>query len=43
MVVALQAKLANMSNNFKQVLEERTENLKHQKNRRDQVSFSEID
>jgi syntaxin 5 len=38
MVVALQAKLANMSNNFKQVLEERTENLKHQKNRRDQFS-----
>lgn len=37
MVVALQAKLANMSSNFKQVLEERTENLKHQKNRRDQV------
>lgn len=38
MVVALQAKLANMSSNFKQVLEERTENLKHQKNRRDQFS-----
>lgn len=37
MVVALQAKLANMSSDFKQVLEVRTENLKQQKNRRDQV------
>lgn len=40
MVLALQAKLANMSTDFKQVLEVRTENLKHQKNRRDQVNFS---
>lgn len=38
MVVALQAKLANMSSDFKQVLEVRTENLKQQKNRRDQVN-----
>lgn len=37
MVIALQSKLANMSNGFKEVLEVRTENLKHQKNRRDQV------
>lgn len=40
MVLALQAKLANMSTDFKQVLEVRTENLKQQKTRRDQVSFS---
>ena len=39
MVVALQAKLANMSTDFKQVLEVRTENLKQQKTRRDQVNF----
>lgn len=38
MVLALQAKLANMSTDFKQVLEVRTENLKQQKSRRDQVS-----
>lgn len=38
MVVALQAKLASMSSDFKQVLEVRTENLKQQKTRRDQVS-----
>lgn len=38
MVLALQAKLANMSTDFKQILEVRTENLKHQKNRRDQFS-----
>lgn len=37
MVLALQAKLANMSTNFKQILEVRTENLKQQKSRRDQV------
>lgn len=37
MVFGLQAKLANMTTNFQQVLEVRTENLKHQKNRRDQV------
>lgn len=37
MVLALQAKLANMSTDFKQVLEVRTENLKQQKTRRDQV------
>lgn len=38
MVVALQAKLASMSTDFKQVLEVRTENLKQQKTRRDQVN-----
>lgn len=37
MVLALQSKLANMSTDFKQVLEVRTENLKQQKTRRDQV------
>lgn len=41
-VLALQSKLANMSNEFKQVLEVRTENLKHQKNRRDQFSHSTV-
>lgn len=42
MVVALQAKLANMSTDFKQILEVRTENLKHQKNRRDQVGRASL-
>lgn len=42
MVVALQAKLANMSNDFKQVLEVRTENLKQQKTRRDQFSQGSV-
>lgn len=37
-VLALQSKLASMSTDFKQILEVRTENLKHQKNRRDQFS-----
>jgi len=37
-VVALQSKLANMSNNFKQVLEVRNENLKSQRNRAEQFS-----
>ncbi|XP_060531583.1 syntaxin-5 [Cylas formicarius] len=37
-VLALQSKLATMSTDFKQVLEVRTENLKHQKRRRDQFS-----
>ncbi|XP_072385255.1 syntaxin-5 [Diabrotica undecimpunctata] len=37
-VLALQSKLASMSTDFKQVLEVRTENLRHQKNRRDQFS-----
>jgi syntaxin 5 len=37
-VVTLQSKLAAMSSEFKQVLEVRTENLKHQKSRRDQFS-----
>lgn len=41
-VVALQSKLANMSNDFKSVLEVRTENLKHQKNRREQFSQSNV-
>lgn len=38
MVLALQSKLASMSTDFKQILEVRTENLKHQKTRRDQFS-----
>lgn len=37
-VFSLQSKLANMSNNFKTVLEERTENMKHEKDRRAQFS-----
>lgn len=37
-VVALQSKLAMMSNNFKQVLEVRNENLKSQRNRAEQFS-----
>ncbi|XP_028409690.1 syntaxin-5-like [Dendronephthya gigantea] len=37
-VVALQTKLAKMSQSFKSVLEVRTENLKHQKQRREQFS-----
>lgn len=37
-VVALQTKLADMSTNFKQALEVRTENLKQQKTRRDKFS-----
>ncbi|XP_050539284.1 syntaxin-5 isoform X2 [Daktulosphaira vitifoliae] len=37
-VISLQSKLANISNEFKQVLEIRTKNLKHAKNRRDQFS-----
>lgn len=37
-VLALQSKLATMSTDFKQILEVRTENLKHQKTRRDQFS-----
>lgn len=37
-VVALQSKLAAMSNNFKQVLEVRNENLKSQRNRAEQFS-----
>ncbi|XP_038849508.1 syntaxin-5a [Salvelinus namaycush] len=37
-VVSLQSKLASMSNDFKSVLEVRTENLKQQKNRREQFS-----
>lgn len=40
MVLALQAKLANMSTDFKQILEVRTENMKQQKTRRDQVNFN---
>ncbi|EFX88848.1 hypothetical protein DAPPUDRAFT_41202 [Daphnia pulex] len=39
-VVALQSKLANMSSEFKQVLEVRTENLKAQRSRREQFSGS---
>ncbi|KAJ8922775.1 hypothetical protein NQ315_007810 [Exocentrus adspersus] len=37
-VLALQSKLATMSTDFKQILEVRTENLRHQKSRRDQFS-----
>ncbi|KAH1026830.1 syntaxin-5 [Dendroctonus ponderosae] len=37
-VLTLQSKLATMSTDFKQILEVRTENLRHQKNRRDQFS-----
>jgi len=37
-VFVLQSKLATMSNDFKQVLEARTQNLKDQKNRRDNFS-----
>jgi len=37
-VVSLQSKLASMSNEFKKVLEVRTENLKQQKSRRDQFT-----
>lgn len=37
-VVSLQSKLASMSNDFKSVLEVRTENLKEQKSRREQFS-----
>lgn len=41
-VVALQSKLATMSNDFKSVLEVRTESMKQQKNRRDHFSQSPI-
>lgn len=41
-VVALQSKLATMSNKFKTVLEVRTENLKQQKSRREQFSQSAV-
>lgn len=41
MVMALQTRLANMSSNFQQVLEVRTENLKQQKTRREQVKIQE--
>ncbi|GBN82461.1 Syntaxin-5, partial [Araneus ventricosus] len=39
-VLSLQSQLANMSNNFREVLEVRTENLKHEKYRRDKFSGS---
>lgn len=39
-VLALQSKLATMSTDFKHILEVRTENLKQQKNRREQFSQS---
>jgi len=41
-VVQLQAKLASMSSNFKQVLEVRTENLKSQKSRAEQFSVGGV-
>ncbi|XP_030880742.1 syntaxin-5 isoform X2 [Leptonychotes weddellii] len=41
-VVSLQSKLASMSNDFKSVLEVRTENLKQQRNRRDQFSRAPV-
>ncbi|XP_035223054.1 syntaxin-5-like [Stegodyphus dumicola] len=37
-VVSLQSKLASMSNDFRHVLEVRTQNLKHQKQRREQFT-----
>nr|XP_004656625.1 syntaxin-5 isoform X1 [Jaculus jaculus]XP_044996410.1 syntaxin-5 isoform X1 [Jaculus jaculus] len=41
-VVSLQSKLASMSNDFKSVLEVRTENLKQQRNRREQFSRAPV-
>jgi len=41
-VVQLQSKLATMSNNFKQVLEVRTENLKSQRSRAEQFSSGAV-
>ncbi|XP_015523677.1 syntaxin-5 [Neodiprion pinetum] len=41
-VVALQSKLANMSNHFKNVLEVRTENLKQQQCRREQFTQGSV-
>ncbi|XP_058161267.1 syntaxin-5 isoform X1 [Dasypus novemcinctus] len=41
-VVSLQSKLASMSNDFKSVLEVRTENLKQQRNRREQFSQAPV-
>ncbi|KAF4091302.1 hypothetical protein AMELA_G00035440 [Ameiurus melas] len=41
-VVSLQSKLASMSNNFKSVLELRTENLKQQRSRREQFSQAPV-
>jgi len=41
-VVALQTKLANMSNNFKEVLDVRTENLKSQRSRAGQFSTGAV-
>ena len=42
MVMALQTRLANMSSDFQQVLEVRTENLKAQKSRREQFSQAPV-
>ncbi|KAM9470082.1 syntaxin-5a isoform 2-T2 [Clarias gariepinus] len=41
-VVSLQSKLASMSNDFKSVLEVRTENLKQQRSRREQFSQARV-
>ncbi|XP_060711441.1 syntaxin-5a [Hemiscyllium ocellatum] len=41
-VVSLQSRLASMSNDFKSVLEVRTENLKMQRNRREQFSHATV-
>ncbi|KAJ8282811.1 hypothetical protein COCON_G00053300 [Conger conger] len=41
-VVSLQSKLASMSNDFKSVLEVRTENLKQQRSRREQFSQAPV-
>ncbi|XP_069063268.1 syntaxin-5 [Pleurodeles waltl] len=41
-VVSLQSKLASMSNDFKSVLEVRTENLKQQRSRREQFSRTPV-
>jgi len=40
-VVCLQSKLASVSNEFKQVLEIRTENLKHQRTRREKFTHNQ--
>ncbi|KAI9332799.1 t-SNARE [Obelidium mucronatum] len=40
-ITSLQTKLASTSNEFKSILELRTQNMKDQKNRRDQYSFNQ--
>ncbi|XP_067940007.1 syntaxin-5-like [Watersipora subatra] len=41
-VLSLQSQLASMSNNFKTVLEERTQNMKHEKSRREQFTDTQL-